>query len=305
MYVNYHRHSFYSNIITPDSTVSNEDYAIRALELGHTLISSLEHGWSGRSIETFELAKTNKFKFLFGVESYFVKDRFEKDRTNAHLILLAKNESGRRNINRILSEANLTGYYYRARIDLDLLLSLPYNDVWVTTACLGGIWKYDDYEDLILKFKNHFKNNFFLEVQNHNTSSQAELNYKILNLSNKYDIPIIFGCDSHYIYPEQANDRDDYLLSKHVEYEDEKGWFLDYPTEEDVVLRFKTQGVLSHSQISEAINNTNIFLNVEEYTSNIFEKKMKLPSVYPDKSQEEKNIIFSNLIWKQWNEEKK
>jgi DNA polymerase III alpha subunit len=304
MYQNYHRHSHYSNIITPDSTVTNEDYALRAIELGQGILSSLEHGYSGRSIEVYELAKANNLKFLFGTESYFVKDRLEKDRTNAHLILLAKNENGRRNINRILSEANLTGYYYRARIDLDLLLSLPSNDVWVTTACLGGVWKYDDYEDLILQFKNHFGNNFFLEVQNHNTPLQAELNYKILNMSNKHDIPIIFGCDSHYIDPLQASDRDDYLLSKHVEYEDEKGWFLDYPTEEDAILRFKSQGVLSHSQISEAINNTNIFLDVEEYTSNIFEKKMKLPSVYPDKLQEEKNVIFSNLIWRQWDIEK-
>ena len=69
-------------------------------------------------------------------------NRFEKDNTNAHICLLAKNENGRKAINRILSEANLTGFYYRARIDYDLLMSLPEDDVWITTACIGGINRY-------------------------------------------------------------------------------------------------------------------------------------------------------------------
>ena len=304
MYSNYHRHSYYSNIVTPDSTVSNEDYAIRAIELGHGLLSSLEHGWQGRSIETYELAKKHNLKFLFGTESYFVKNRLDKDKTNAHLVLLAKNENGRKGINRILSEANMTGFYYRARIDFDLLFSLPENDVWVTSACLGGLWKYDDADDLILKIHDYFKHNFFLEVQNHNTQAQADLNFHILNLSNRYDIPIIFGCDSHYIYPQQADSRDDYLLSKHIQYDDEDGWYMDYPSEETVIERFKNQGILSNPQIEEAINNSNIFLGVDEYTSRIFSNEMKLPSVYPDKLQEEKDRIFSNLIWSQWEKEK-
>ena len=304
MYSNYHRHSYYSNIITPDSTVSNEDYALRAVELGQKLLSGVEHGWTGRSIEVYELAKQYNLKFLFGTETYIVKDRFEKDRTNAHLILLAKNESGRKNINRVLSEANLTGFYYRARIDFDLLFSLPQNDVWVTTACLGGLWKYDDADDLILKISDHFQYNFFLEVQNHNTTSQAELNSHIIQLSNKHNIPIIFGCDSHYIYPNQMTDRDDYLLSKHIVYEDESGWYMDYPDEETVIQRFKNQNVLSNAQIQEALDNTNQFLDVEEYTSEIFNTEIKLPSIYSHKTQEEKNKIFSDLVWNQWENEK-
>ena len=94
-YQNYHKHDHYTNPIVPDSVVSPRDYAIRASELGHKILSSVNHGWAGRYIEHYELAIEYDLKFLFGTEAYLVKDRLEKDRTNAHLILLAKNETGR------------------------------------------------------------------------------------------------------------------------------------------------------------------------------------------------------------------
>lgn len=304
MYSNYHRHTYYSNIVVPDVVVSNEDYAIRAQELGHKLLSGVEHGWAGHYIEPFELAKKYDLKFLFGTEAYIVKDRLEKDNTNSHIILLAKNENGRRNINRILSEANQTGFYYRARIDMGLLLSLPKNDVWVTSACIGGLWKYEDAENLLLKVNEHFGENFFLEVQDHNTLSQRALNYRILEFANKNKIKTIFGCDSHYIFPEQFKDRDDFLLSKHITYEDEVGWYIDYPSDEEVVKRFDKQGILTLSQVKEAMDNSNILLDVEEYNSPVFEQKLKLPTLYPEFTQEQKDQMISDLIWNQWEKEK-
>ena len=302
-YVNYHKHSYFSNVITSDSPVSPEDYAIQAKELGHNILSSVEHGYQGRYVEYYELAKKYDLKYLFGVEAYWVKDRLEKDRTNSHIIVLAKNENGRKAINRILSEANLTGFYYRARIDLDLIFSLPKDDIWITSACIA-FWKYEDINDIVLRLHEYFGNNFFLEVQCHNTESQKNINQKILDLSNHYNIPIIFGADSHYINTKQSQDRDDYLLSKNIVYEDEQGWYMDYCDDQIIIQRFIDQGILSHSQIEEAINNTNIFLQVEEYNSEIFNKNIKLPTLYPDKTQEEKDKIFSDLVWYQWSQEK-
>jgi DNA polymerase III alpha subunit len=304
LYQNHHRHDYYTNVIVPDSPVSPEDYAKRAVELGHSILSSVQHGWTGRYIEHYELAKKYNLKFLFGVEAYIVKDRLEKDNTNAHIILLAKNENGRRGINRILSEANLTGYYYRPRIDMPLLFSLPPTDVWVTSGCLGGLWKYEDADDLILKVADYFKGNFFLEVQNHNTESQKALNTHILDLANKNNLNLIFGCDSHYIYPQQSKERDDYLLSKHMVYEDEEGWYLDYPDNETAEQRFIKQGILTQAQIKEAMENTNVLLDVEDYPAKVFQKTLKLPSVYPDKTQEEKDAILSSIIWSEWETEK-
>jgi DNA polymerase III alpha subunit len=304
LYQNYHRHSSFSNIITPDSVVSNEDYAKRAVELGHSLLSGVEHSWCGKYIEGYELADKYNLKFLFGLESYLVKNRLEKDKTNAHIILLAKNENGRLAINDIISEANLTGYYYRARIDLPLLFSLPRNDVWCTTACVAGIWKYEDAGDIALQIADHFGKNFFLEVQNHNTPSQIALNSRIINIANQNNLNIIFGCDSHMIKLEQAKDREDFLLSKKIIYEDEQGWNLDYPSDEEAYQRFVDQNVLSKSQIKEAMDNTNIFLDVEKYDGNIFNKEIKMPTLYPDKTQEEKDKIFVDEIWCEWDKEK-
>jgi len=304
IYQNYHRHSYYSNVIVPDCVVTNEDYAKRAVELGHSLISGVDHGWCGHYIDGYELSKKYNLKFVFGSEMYFVKNRLEKDRTNAHIILLAKNENGRQSINDIISEANLSGFYYHARLDLPLLLSLPKNDVWITTACVGGVWKYEDSEDIVLQLFDHFKDNFFLEVQNHNTDSQKKLNQRIINLSNQHNIKTIFGVDSHMIYPNQAHDREDFLLSKKISYEDEEHWFLDYPSNETAIERFVEQGILTKHQIIDAMQNTNILLDVEEYHSPIFEKEIKMPSLYPNNTQEEKDKIFVDLVRSEWEKEK-
>ena len=119
---NYHKHTSYSNIYTADSSAMNEDYAKRAVELGHKVLSSVEHGFQGYYYQSYELAKKYNLKFIFGAEAYWVKDRFEKDRTNCHIVLLAKNENGRRAINRILSDANEEGYYYRPRVDIEIMI---------------------------------------------------------------------------------------------------------------------------------------------------------------------------------------
>ncbi len=299
---NYHRHSMYTNIKIADSTAKNEDYAKRAQELGHGIISSVEHGFQGRYIEGYELAKQYGLKFLFGTEAYWVKDRFEKDRTNAHVILLAKNENGRQAINDILAEANITGYYYQPRLDLSLILSLPKDDVWVTTACVA-FWRYDD-DQIIIDLHNHFGRNFFLEVQYHNTESQKELNKKIINLANRYNIQIIMGCDSHYISEEKSWERDEYIKSSGIVYEDEQGWYLDYPDGDTAFNRFVEQGILTKAQIEDAIANTNTFLQVEEYNNPCFTKDIKMPSLYPHLSQEEKDKLFCELIWWKWEQEK-
>ena len=318
---NYHKHTSYSNIFVPDSAASYEDYAKRAVELGHKIISSVEHGWQGYYYQCFELAQKYNLKFIFGAEAYWVLDRkkeypelnsngeplFDKngvakthlDKTNAHIVLLAKTEKGRRAINSILSTANEDGYYFKPRVDLELLLSLPANDVMVTSACVA-FWKYDNIEEVVLKLKNHFQNNFYLEIQYHNTDSQKRLNRKIQELSKKYGIEMIVGLDSHYIYPEQADERQYILEAKKVEYEDEDGWYMDYPSDEEVLRRFLDQGVFSREEVQKAMDNTDIVLTFDDYSINnpIFSKDIKLPTLYPELTQEERNKKYSILISK-------
>jgi DNA polymerase III alpha subunit len=298
IFQNYHRHSHYSNVFTPDSATTNEEYAKRAVELGHKTICSMEHGFQGRYYEVYEYAKKYNLKFIFGVEAYWVIDRFEKDRTNSHMCILAKNENGRKDINRILSDANIDGYYYKPRLDLDLLLSINPKNVMITSACLTFFY-YENIEEIINKLHNHFKENFFLEVQYHNTTKQKEINKRIIELSHKKGIDIIMGCDSHYIYPNDAQGRLDVLEAKGVRYEDEEGWFLDYPNGETAFNRFKEQGVLSEIEILRAMKNTNLLLEFEDIE---FSKNIKLPTIYPNKTQKEKDDIYKSLLIESWNE---
>lgn len=304
IYQNYHRHSYYTNPIVADSIASNENYAKRASELGHGIISIMEHGWQGRYIEGFELAQQYGLKFVSGVEAYWVKDRFEKDRSNCHIYIGAKNERGRRSMNDIIAEANISGFYAKPRIDIPLLLSLNPSDFFVTSACVK-YWDYDDIDDITLKLGDHFGDSFFLEVQYHNTEKHASLNEHILELKAKYGFRIIMGCDSHYISPADAGDRQDYISSKRKPYPEEQGMILDYPDGDEAYQRFVNQGVLSHSDIIEAMENTNVFLKVEDYDCACFTKDIKMPSLHPDWSQKQKNEAYDKLIWNAWSEEKK
>lgn len=307
VYQNYHRHSHYTNTRVPDSVVTNEDYAKRAVELGQTILSSCEHGWQGNYAECYDLAKANGLKLLFASEAYWVKDRLEKDKTNCHIFLAAKNERGRQALNDVLSEANISGFYNRPRVDLPLLLSLPSDDIWCTSACIAG-WLYEDADECWKQMADHFGKNFFLEVQYHNCDfrpdspfkGQAELNQHVLELSRSWGVPIIMGCDSHYILPSDAQARTDYTNSKGIEYEDETGMILDFPDGDTAYQRFAQQAVLSHDEIMEAINNTNVFAEVEEYDSPIFNTDIKMPSMYPGWTQEQKDEEYKRLVLCGW-----
>ncbi|WP_279217327.1 PHP domain-containing protein [Butyricicoccus sp. AM05-1] len=306
MFQNYHKHTTYSNPRVSDSVVTYEDYAKRAVELGHSILSSCEHGWQGRYIECYDLAKQYGLKFLFAAEAYWVWDRHEEDRSNCHIWVGAKNENGREWINEVLSQANEDGFYYQPRLDEELLDLLPAGDVWITTACVAG-WKYLGEEEerlkaLWKKLYDKHGDNFMFEVQYHPSERQKELNRYILNLRKEIPAPIIMGCDSHYIEENGAELRSDFLLSKEDRkaYDDEEEWFMDYPDGDTAVRRFREQGVLTEAEITEAIDRTNCFLEVEEYECDIFDDSLKLFSLHPDWTQEQKNAEYLRLVDEGW-----
>ncbi len=299
-YCNYHKHSCYTNVRISDSATQLEEYAKRAQELGHKILSSVEHGWQGNQWETIKLARKYGLKPIIGAEAYWVKNREEQDRSNCHIILLAKNENGRQALNDVLSEANISGFYAQPRLDLPLILSLPADDIIVTTACIA-FHRYQNTDEIILQLFEHFKKNFYLEVQPHNTPSQCALNQHLVELSTKYGIELIAACDSHYIKPEDAQTRTDFLISKGISYPDEEGWFLDYPDGDTLYKRFAQQCVLTHEQIIRAIENTNICLQIEDYKESIFSDAIKMPTLYPEWSQEQKDNEYKRLVYQGWN----
>lgn len=294
-YNNYHRHDHKGNVRSLDVLVKMEDYCKRALELGHNTLFTTNHGFQGDVFEAKTLADKYNLKLIIGAEMYYVKDRKEKDKSNRHIIIIALNDDGVRDVNRILSQANIDGFYYKPRIDKELLMSINPNNVVITTACVAGILK--DTE-LVLELKDRFKDNFFLEVQNHNEKVQKEFNSLALELSRKYNISIIHGNDSHYINKEDAKYRTLFLNAKGIIYEEESEFILDYPTVEEIIERYRIQGVLSDDEIYSAIKNTLVFDKAEELT--IINDDIKLPSI-----SENPNLELKQIIAKAWLEEKK
>lgn len=277
-YINYHKHTHYSNIRSLDCIVKPEDYCKRAVELGHTEYVTTEHGFQGNIFEAQTLCEKYNLKPIYGVETYYVDDMYDKsDRTNYHLILIAMTEQGRKDINRILSVANTDGFYYKPRIDLNCLLSLNPADVVITTACVAGrMFKNDWVEKFFKPVYSHFKDHFFLEVQSHVHPTQIAYNQKIMVIARKYDISIIHANDSHYILPEDSKYRDLFLKAKGIFYEEEDGFILDYPDSETILDRYKKQGVLSEDEALQALKNTLIFDNAEPIH---IDKEFKIPNI--------------------------
>ncbi|EES90367.1 DNA Polymerase III alpha chain [Clostridium phage D-1873] len=297
-YNNYHKHTHYSNLRTIDVITKPIDYIKRAKELGHNTYFTTEHGWGGNVLEAYTLCKENNLKMIFGVEAYYVDNRLEKDRSNNHIILIALNRDGFKDINRIISEANLSGYYYKPRIDKELILSLNPKNVIVTTACIAGrLFKTKDYEEkFVIPLLNHFKDHFYLEVQSH--KQQSEYNKQILELKFKYNLSLIHANDSHYIHSRDAKYRDMFLKAKGIIYEDEGGFILDYPNYDEIVERYEKQGVLNKEQIQESLNNTLIFDKCEDLK---FDKEIKIPKVHKDKDS---NKLLKTIISNEWKKER-
>lgn len=298
---NYHCHKDFSNTSTPDCAESIENYAKRVHEFNTKCLFSGEHGSQGNQFQVYKVAESEKLKYIHSSEVYWVKNRLEKDRANCHMIIAAKNAEGRGDINFALSIANEDGYYYKPRIDLKLLFNIPKDNVIVTSACVAG-WNYEDAEDIWIKIHNYFGNNFFLEVQYHNTERQKKLNEKILRIARENNIQIICGLDSHYVKDENSVKRDQILKYKNVNYPDEDGWYMDYPDTQTVIKRFKEQGVLSDEEILRAIMNTNVFIN--ECEEIILDRTFKIPSVYNDKTYNEKCKIYKNILNVAYSKEK-
>lgn len=323
---NYHNHKSFSNINTSfkDSAMLYDNYAKRAVELGQDVLSSVEHGWQGNYLRCYQAAQKYSLKFVYGTEAYWVRDRHEDDRTNAHIIILAKTLEGIYQINEMLSDANETGYYFVPRVDPELMSHLDPNDVFITTACVafwgkvdkdrvGVRWHYGGDENdpseilrLFDELAGRFHDSMALEVQCHNTSWQKEINRLCIKLKKQYKIPLIVGLDSHYIYDYQKEERrwlreESGVRKFDEDYEFDEEVYEDYPDEQTVIDRLRAQGILNEDEIREAIDMTDTICLFDDIE---FDTSRKLPTIYPDLTQEERNQKYLDLVWGAWERDK-
>lgn len=288
---NYHKHTTWSDLVQIDSTTSVEEFMRLSDKYGCKCYFSGEHGYPGEWLKMYDICKNtldentrkkmqlnNPIAFRYSAEVYWVKDkdkifyekytdkkgkeqvREKKDNANCHMVLVARNYNAIRKLNYIISCAHVDGFYYKPRIDLKLLFELNKNDVYITSACIAG-WKYEDAEEIWLKIWEHFGDSFFLEYQTHNSKEQKALNKKIYEMSQKYGIQTIIGLDTHYISKEDYIKRDNLLKRKGLHYEEEDGWYMDFPNGEEAYRRMTDQAVLPSEEILYAMMNTHVFIN--------------------------------------------
>ena len=260
-FVHLHIHSEYSLL---DGANRIKDIPVRAKELGMDSIALTDHGVMYGVIDFYKACKKEGIKPIIGCEVYVAnRTRFDKEAGldyNNHLILLAKNNEGYKNLTKLVSMGFTDGFYYKPRIDKEILQK-HHEGLIALSACLAGevnqaILK-DDMEkakEVAIWFKNVFGEDYYLEIQNNGIREQALANQKLIELSKELNIPLVATNDAHYLKKEDAYNHEVLLCiqtGKKMKDEDR----MRFETEE---LYIKSSEEMNDyfSNVPEAIENT-------------------------------------------------
>lgn len=217
-----HVHSHYSLL---DGLPKIDELLDYVKELGMDSVAITDHGVMYGAVEFYKKAKAKGIKPIIGCEVYTAFEKLTDKRPGVdaarnHLILLAKNEEGYKNLVKLVSIAHLEGYYYKPRIDDEVLEKYAKGLIGLSACIQGKIPrlllanKVEEAEALAKKYESWFgKGNFYLEIQHHaNIPEQATANKKIIELSKKTGIPLVATNDIHYLRKEDAEAQDILML---------------------------------------------------------------------------------------------
>ena len=211
-FVHLHVHSEFSLL---DGANRIKDLPVKAKELGMDSIAITDHGVMFGAIDFYKACKSNGVKPIIGCEVYVApRTRFDKepniDNKYYHLILLAKNNEGYKNLSKLVSIGFVDGYYYKPRIDKEILEKY-HEGLLCCSACIGGEVAQNilrnDFEEakkVALWHKNIFGEDYYLEVQANTMPNQILVNQKLVELSRKLDIPLVATNDAHYLKKEDS-----------------------------------------------------------------------------------------------------
>ena len=211
-FVHLHIHSEYSLL---DGANRIKDLPVRAKELGMNAIAITDHGVMFGAIDFYKACKANGVKPIIGCEVYVAprgrKDKEPKiDEKYNHLILLAKNNEGYKNLAKLVSWGFTEGFYYKPRIDKEILEKY-HEGIICLSACLAGEVNQailnnniEEAKKVALWFKNLFGEDYYLEVQNNGIKEQVLVNQKLVDLSRELNIPLVATNDAHYLKKEDA-----------------------------------------------------------------------------------------------------
>jgi DNA polymerase-3 subunit alpha len=292
----YHLHSDLSLL---DCATKFTMYLDKAVEYGMKAIGFSEHGNIFQWIKKKQEIEKRGMKYIHGLEAYVTESLDEKIRDNYHMIFIARNWEGVKELNKMVSNAyNKDGhFYYDARFTLDEVINTSDNII-ITTSCLGGLlWKGRNNEKLINKFmefaiKN--KHRVFLEIQYHNHPDQIQHNQNLYKLHKQYGFKLICGTDTHALDEKYAKARKIIMQAKGIQFTDEDKFDLTFKPYDEVVKMFEIQNSLPKNVYLEAIENTNYLANmIEEFE---LDKSHKYPKLYDNPEQVFKEKINDGVL---------
>ncbi len=209
-FVHLHTHTHHSLL---DGLSKIEPLIDRVKELGMEAVAITDHGTMSGAIEFYKAAKSRGIKPIIGMEAYVANRGHQdkdpaSDRERYHLILLAMNFTGYQNLMRLSTIASIDGFYYKPRIDRELLVK--YNEGLIaTSACLGSeigehlrAGREKDAIEAAKWYAETFHGRFYLEFQDHDWKEQLDYHEKLLSLAHKLSLPCIVTADSHYLLPQ-------------------------------------------------------------------------------------------------------
>ena len=316
-FVHLHNHSHYSLL---DGLTKIGPLVDATKKYNMPAVALTDHGNMHGAIEFFKTAKKAEVKPILGFEAYVAnRSRHQKeahvDVKPYHLLLLAKNLEGYKNLLKLTSLAHLEGFYYKPRVDLEILEKYS-KGIIASTACLGGeiprllvADRIEKAKEVAKKYQDIFgKENFFLEIQNHPSIEHQELaNKRILELSKNLDIPVIATQDSHYLNKEDAAAQDALIAIQTNTLVNETNRLS--MKDEDFSFKTTEEMIRDFSYAPQAIENTlkiaemcNAELEIANWVFPIFE----LPKGETDKSYLKK-LTFEGLKTRgsHFNEERK
>ncbi|MDK8182296.1 DNA polymerase III subunit alpha [Paenibacillus sp. UMB4589-SE434] len=206
-FVHLHVHSEYSLL---DGAARIESLVERAAANGMKALALTDHGVMYGTIAFYRACQKHGIKPIIGMEAYVTTGALtervsRKDQPIYHLILLAKTMQGYRNLMKISSIAHLEGFHYKPRADMDTLRTYG-EGIICTSACLGSEIsqhvlhdRMDEAREAALRYKDIFKDGFYLELQDHGLVEQKKVNIGLIDLARELDIPLVCTNDVHYI----------------------------------------------------------------------------------------------------------
>ena len=215
MFTHLHTHTEYSLL---DGLSTIPDLVTRAKALGQDALAITDHGNLHGALQFYEEARANEIKPIIGLEGYVAPgsrfDRSAASRTPFHLTLLAQNETGYRNLLKLSTASHLEGFYYRPRVDRELLERHNEGLIALSACPSGEVMtalqeeREPDAREALGWYADVFQGRYYVELQEHGQEQFSRLNPRLVSLARDFDLPLVLTNDSHYTAPEQEHPHD-------------------------------------------------------------------------------------------------